>query len=180
MKKWNTPLSLIALINIMGYLGILGSGGHEIEKFFKLLLYFIIATIIIIILCIIYRNKWFQKNILFSSMVCLIFCTPIPLISYYYIESYFSEEQSIISQSGGECGPACIYYTTEYKNGEVFKKEIIYENQSSNVVVEERYWHKFEMHEEFRKDSTWIYFNKEDTVKIEYFEDGVLVNTRTF
>lgn len=186
IKEWNWTLLIIAIINILGYVVIFNyldglSSGMAIIGVIILPVFIIFITILVLVLCIVYRKKWFNKNILFSTIISIILSTPIPILLYFAIQDSLPKGKTIVMQDGGECGPTCHYSSTTYNTGEVYKEESIYENDSSGVIIEKRYWYKSENSTELKKDSTWMYFNHDrDIVKIEYFDEGRLLNTKRF
>jgi hypothetical protein len=188
IKKWNITLSLIAFINIIGYFIIINyleglTQGMAMMGVIILPLYFILISILVATLSIIKRKKWFNKRILFSTIFCLFFCSPIPpMLAVFFpvMAEKFSNEKRIVSEEGAYNGSSSTRLL-KYNNGETLKEETLYLNDTSRTVAEIRYWVKTESLKEFTKDSTWIYFNnKKDTIKIEYFNDGILLKTKKF
>lgn len=95
-KKWNITLTILGFANsvililiFQYYLG-LGNGMGFIGAIFSLA-FAAIFFVLIVILSIINLRSWFSKEMLFSTLFMLLFCTPIPLIIGVYIHSFFSE-----------------------------------------------------------------------------------------
>jgi hypothetical protein len=85
IKKWNWTATIFAIINIVSLLSIekyldgLGQG-MAIMGVFIFPAYIIVFSSILLTVAIIKRKTWFKKEILFSTIFMLIFCTPLPFI----------------------------------------------------------------------------------------------------
>lgn len=95
-KKWNKTLTRLGLINcvilimiLQSYLE-LGNGMGFVGALFSLA-YAAIFFVVIVILSIKNIRSWFSREMLFSTLLMLLLCTPIPLILGVYLHSFFSE-----------------------------------------------------------------------------------------
>lgn len=169
--KLNAPLTYGAIIynviNVLFWIQIshMQSANSTIFIIFYPLFWIITISAIVIIT----KNKssiWFQKKYLMSTVVALLFCTPIPFL--ITISLNFSD--TYVFSTGSDS-----------KNGYTFKSEtVLYRSTNSLQVV--KYWKvhlpKCSMCDTslFKRDSTWIYFDKKrDTIKIEVYKNGKLL-----
>ena len=130
-------------------------------------IFWIISIIILVILALKNKSNWFNVNYKITTIISLFFCTPILFLGFRYINrpDSYRDSTGYISKNG---------YTIKYENW------IYYDNGSRKII---KYWKAVEKDcndcdsTHFKKDSTWIYFNKKkDTVKIEVYKNGKLIS----
>lgn len=94
-KKWNKTLTRLGLANcvilimILQYYLELGNGMGFVGALFSLA-YAAIFFVVIVILSIKNIRSWFSRDMLFSSLLMLLLCTPIPLILGFYVVTFLS------------------------------------------------------------------------------------------
>lgn len=128
--------------------------------------FWIITIIIVAILTFKNKTIWFEKNYKVSTIIGLFFCTPI----FFWFVRAINTPESYRDSSG---------YMS--KNGYTIKYENWTYNDGSPQVI--KYWKAVGENcntcdsTHFKKDSTWIYFNKKkDTIKVEVYKNGELIN----
>jgi hypothetical protein len=168
--KINRKLFSIAVvynvINFLFWVHILNMPNATSMIYMLILPCFWILTILFAVILSL-KNKlvWFQKEYKVSTIISLIFCTPILFLSVKAISS----PESYRASSG--CGN---------KNEFTVKSENWDYNDGGRQVV--KYWKAKALDccecdsLLLKKDSTWIYFDKKgDTMKVESYKDGKLI-----
>lgn len=171
MKIKRTLLSIAIIYNIINFLfwqHILTMPNATSMIYIIIFPVFWIITIIIVTI-LTFKNKliWFKKEYKLSTIIGLFFCTP---IFFLFVRSINTPESYRASSS----------YIS--KMGYTIKRERWIYNNGEQVI---KYWKSDTENcntcdtTSFKKDSTWIYFNKKkDTIKIEIYKNGKLVNVR--
>ncbi|RMG78755.1 MAG: hypothetical protein D6707_09375, partial [Bacteroidetes bacterium] len=124
-----------------------------------------ITLIAVSILAFKNRKTWFEKSISLSTIILLIFCTPLPLLVFAELI------KPKISRSGtsywSEDGETLKTETWIYKPGQIAAKKY--------WTLETENWTE-KSEDEFKRDSIWVYFDKNgDTLKTEYYENDKLI-----
>lgn len=163
MKKWNWPLSFLALVNLVSliliwrYIDGLGQG-MAIMGVFIFPLYILFFSALVIFFSFLRKKTWFAKEKRWSSIILLFLCTPIP-----YILAWQWSQPSIITSEE---------VSSSIDSDFSYKKET---DRSKGEILATRYWIRTGTGD-YLKDSTWvIYDDKGDTVKIQLFKQGVLI-----
>lgn len=145
-------------------------GGMSIIYLFIYPAFWVITLVVVAIFCIRNRKRWFQRDMLLSTLIAMFFCTPIVLTCIYYLVR-----------------PASYITVTGYnpENGYVRKFEDW--NYYSGGRAAKKYWKRpddgasYADDSGFEKDSTWVFFNKNgDTIKTETYRDDRLVKTKVY
>lgn len=168
--KWNIKLTIIAvgfiLINILfAWHASTMSGGSALIYVLIYPIFWLITLILVSILTYRKRKEWLKKEMRFSTILMLLFCTPAPCFAF----AELTRPEITRSSSG--------YFP---ENGKTYKTETwIYE---PGVIAIKKYWildsgNWNDIDEnEFKKDSTWIYLNKKgDTLKTEKYKNDSLI-----
>ena len=170
--KWNLKLTLIAtgfvLINILfaSHASTM-TGGTSLIYAIIFPIFWGLFIIAVGILTFKNRKTWFEKSKRLSTVVLLIFCTPLPLLVFTELT------KPEMTRTGTDYWP---------KDGKTLKIETwIYK---PGQIAVKKYWsletEKWTEKEEndFKRDSTWVYFDKNgDTLKIEQYENDKLMKT---
>ncbi len=168
IKKWNWTLTVLAGLNLLFYWLIMNylmglSQGMAFIGVFIIPGYAVIFSVIVLIFILVNRKTWFEKGQLFSTLILLIACSPIPLmiglnasqptITTMTEESWMSEESSFRSE-------------IDLKKGQ---------------PIAIRYWIIYNGKDQPIKDSTWVYFDENgDTSAIEIYKNDTLVLERNY
>jgi len=173
--KWNNKLTLIAvgyiLINILfAWHASTMTGGSSLIYVLIYPPFWIITLIFVGVLTYRKRKEWFKKEIIFSTISMLLFCTPIPLLAFTELT------KPEMTRAGSGYNP---------KNGKTHKTETwIYK---PGVIAIKKYWildsEDWTGADEsgFKKDSTWVYFDKDgDTLKIERYIEDKLIESKKY
>ena len=170
--KWNQKLTWIAtgffLVNILfAWHASTMTGGTSLIYAIIFPVFWGLTLIAVGILTFKYRKTWFEKNMRLSTIVLLIFCTPLPLLAFTELT------KPEMTRSGTDYWP---------KDGKTLKTETwIYK---PGQIAVKKYWtletenwtEKSE--DEFKRDSTWVYFDKSgDTLKTEQYRNDKLIKT---
>jgi energy-coupling factor transporter transmembrane protein EcfT len=157
--KINKTLSIIAIIyltiNLLFYLHASSlNGGSSMGYIFIFPAFWIITLVTVIVLAIKYRNTWFKKKYLLSTLIALFFCTPVAIS----IITLIGRPSSYLAVSGSNNGKS--FEEWNYYNG----KPAIFKYWTNGV-----------------KDSIWVYLNKKgDTTKTEAYKNDILVRTKNY
>ena len=172
MKINKTVLSIAIAYNIINFLF-----WKHIENMndatsmiylFILPLFWFISIIFLVILGLKNKLTWFNENYRISTIIILLFCTPIFFLTIRSFNSsdIYRDSTGFLSKNG---------YTIKYESWS-------YNNGSRKVT---KYWKVPEINcyecdsTRFKKDSTWIYLNeKKDTIKVEVYKDGKLISRK--
>lgn len=162
--KWNQTLLKIAIgysvINILFYTHILNlNGGSSLIYVLIYPLFWLLTIIIISALTYKKRKSWLSKQLKVSTIILLVFCTPLPLLICS------SLIQSDIYRS-----------STSYnsKNGKITKIETW--DYTNGKTAIKKFWKN-----ENIKDSLWIYFDKNgDTLKTEIYKNNQLLKIKEY
>jgi glucan phosphoethanolaminetransferase (alkaline phosphatase superfamily) len=174
MKKL-TPIFLLALIanliTIITWIALSSLGntdhGNKLQSLFIIFiipLFWFIVIIIALILSLRKRKELFKKRLLIWTILILLCCTPIPVITI-----------SLLSRS-----PETTNTPAEYSNkdGKAYKTEKWY-YVPSGLYVEKTFIAdsalaiKVNDDSVYKKDGTWVYFKYNgDTLKTEYWKNG--------
>jgi hypothetical protein len=131
----------------------------------------LITFVIVIVLCLRHRSVWFRRDILLSTLIGIILCTPlVPLGALYLM------------------GPDSHMDSTGYDSRPGYMIKIEHWNYNSGEPAAKKYWKRAgdgkrydDEDEGFKKDSTWTYFNKKgDTIKTETYHNDSLVKTKVY
>ena len=173
--KWNIKLTWIAigyiLINILfAWHASTMTGGTSLIYVLIFPSLWLITIIAVGILTYRKRKGWFKKEIRFSTIVLLLFCTPIPLLVFTELT------KPEMTRAGSGYNP---------KNGRTYKTETW--TFKPGVLAIKKYWvletEDWIRADEsgFKKDSTWIYFDKNgDTLKTEKYLDDKLIESKEY
>ncbi|GAB2973635.1 hypothetical protein GCM10027049_04680 [Mucilaginibacter puniceus] len=161
--KLNPIPALIALIytviNVLFYMHATTlTGGASMGYVFIFPMFWIITALGIIVLSIRKRKSWFSKDLLLSTLVSLLFCTPIPLLAV----GIFTRPDSYPVSEGYRTvnGNALKDESWDYYNGQRAAK---------------KYW------KNEKKDSIWVYFNKNgDTILTETYKEDSLISKKDY
>ena len=131
--------------------------------------YWIIAVVIIAIIALKNKLRWFQSSYKFSTILALLFCTPIPFFVLRAVEapSYYGAMDRF-----------------EYKGN--YTEKIEQWNYNGGGVYVIKYWRANKPNCEscdtslFKRDSTWVYFKGKDTLKVEVYKIGKLVSEKDY
>jgi uncharacterized protein YecT (DUF1311 family) len=164
-KKWNKTLTGLGIANCIILIWIVNyyldlENGMGIIAAIVAPVYALIFFIAIIILALIKRKIWFKQDMLASTLLMLLFCTPIPVLSAWYLTQPSTTLHSTETALSGNR----IYKTEEVVNGD--------------QVTEVRHWIKAN-NTAYLKDSLWIWMNKNgDTLQIENYTGEKLLNKK--
>ncbi|MBV4360519.1 hypothetical protein [Pinibacter aurantiacus] len=134
-----------------------------------------ITTIILtIILALKRRRILFTTGKTKSTILTLLFCTPIPL----YFGYLFTHPTPESLRSSSSYRPA---------DGKIFKSESWYYTSNDQQKYVEMYFIADSLDEKkngenaFKKDSTWTYFTKKgDTLRVEKYNAGQLISSKKY
>jgi hypothetical protein len=164
IKKWNWPLSIFAVINciilymIGNYFTGLGQG-MGIIAVIVYPIYILIFTIIVIIFAIIKRKVWFTKGIIFSTIILLSFCTPLPMVLGLSLD-----QPSITT---------FVESSYDMDNHTSNKTE---KDRSHGKTIAVRHWIKEDSDVDYLKHGIWVQLDEEgDTTKTETYDHGILM-----
>ncbi len=164
MKNWNWALTILAVINTIAIWGIvtyfsnLGQG-MAIMAAIVLPIYVVVFSIFIAIIVYLKRKSYFQKEIIFSTLFLLLFCTPIPHMIFWSVS-----QPSVRTMEEGSLLPDDSFLKTET-------------DVRKGKVIAVRYWISKPGRTQLLKDSTWVTYNGEgDTVKVEKYHHGKLLS----
>ncbi len=171
--KWNITLTWFTLvfifINLLFYLHSSSmNGGSSIIYIFIYPIFWLLTLFIVTFWSYKQRDIWFKKDIKTSTFILLFFCTPIPLFLFGALQ----RPEMYRSGTGFNSinGITIKDETWNYNNG----KTAIIKYYKINV---ENYMGNGD-DDRFKKDSTWIYFEKTgDTLKTETYKDDQLITT---
>lgn len=130
--------------------------------------YWILSLIAVVVLAIKKRRVWFSNHYKISTVIALLFCTPLP---FFLIKS-FTSPSTYLSSSGFFTEDACTvkYETWNYNSGELNVIKYWKANKPNCNSCDTSY---------FKRDSTWIYLDKKkDTIQIDIYKDGHLISRK--
>ena len=146
------------------------NGGRAMIYIFIFPLFWILTLITVGILAYRNRKEWFNKEMKISTIILLILCSPLSFLGF---SSLTRPEMHLI---GTGYNP---------RNGITIKSETW--NYNSGQTAIRKFWkldtENWSIYDdsEYKKDSTWIYFNKEgDTLKIEKYKNDQLIEKKEF
>jgi len=133
-------------------------------------LIWLITLVLITILCARNRRVWFKRDILLSTIIGIICCTPLVPVGVLYLVE-----------------PDSYLASTSYDTQEGYMIKIEHWNYGSGELAAKKYWKRvgakaYEDEDEgFKKDSIWVYLNKKgDTIKTETYKDGKITATKSY
>ncbi|MCC5916866.1 MAG: hypothetical protein JJU02_06005 [Cryomorphaceae bacterium] len=170
--KWNLKLTWIAigyiLINILfAWHASTMTGGTSLIYAIIFPVLWGLTKIAVGIMTFKQRKVWFQKDMKISTLILLIFCTPISLLAYTELT------KPEMTRSGTAYWP---------KSGKTLKTETwIYQPGQIAAIkywtLDKENWTESE-EKEFKRDSTWVYFDKHgDTLRTETYQNDLLIKT---
>ncbi|MBI0400567.1 hypothetical protein [Cyclobacterium marinum] len=170
--KWNQKLTWIAtgyiLVNILfAWHASTMTGGTSLIYAVIFPVFWGLILIAVGILTFKNRKTWFEKSMSLSTIVLLLFCTPLPLLAFTELT------KPEMTRSGTDYWPKDgVTLKTEtwiYKPGQIAAKKY--------WTLETENWTEKSV-DEFKRDSIWVYFDKNgDTLKTEHYENDKLIKT---
>jgi|GEM_PF-4862524 len=130
--------------------------------------FWVITLIIMTTLGVRNKTVWFSRTYKVSTIIALLFCTPMPFLWVKAIvaPSTYCESTGFSTKGG---------YTLKYE-------EWVYSTGALNVI---KYWKANEPNcndcdtSYFKPDSVWVYLNKNnDTLRIETYKNGRLISEK--
>ena len=171
--KWNKTLSLIVIIyliiNLLFFRNIKTlNGGRAMIYLIILPLFWIVTLITVGILAYKRRKEWFNNELIISTILLLVLCTPLSIWGF----SSLTRPEIELSSTG---------YNP--KNGITIKSESWIYNSGQTAIT--KFW-RLETENysgyndsEFKKDSIWVYYdNSGDTIRIEKYENDKLIERK--
>jgi hypothetical protein len=149
-------------------------GGSGVAMLFALVwmpVLWLITIITTTIISIIKRKSLFRKPVIRWTLLTLLFTTPLPAISFYYVSHPTPETRSDGMMTNTINGKV---YKTEFWERTATHKKFANKRFVADSALESLYGDKA-----YKKDSDWVYFdNNGDTLKVEYYKDDSLIGTK--